>query len=180
MYPSEISVGGELALTPRVVFHELNDVKERQHTVTAGLEHLSTLADEKDWVLVHDCVRPCVAKADLEKLMAVTQESDNGGLLASPVRDTIKKQDHDRVMTVDRSVLWQAYTPQIFPYGNLKKALTEACEQGITVTDEAQAMERQGYNPNLVTGSASNIKITYPEDLALAKTWFSNHSIAAN
>ncbi len=70
--------------------------------------------------------------------------------------------------TVDRSGLWRALTPQVFALGKLEQALQEAVRQGITVTDEAQAMERLGVHARLVQGSPFNIKVTRAEDLAVA------------
>jgi 2-C-methyl-D-erythritol 4-phosphate cytidylyltransferase len=70
--------------------------------------------------------------------------------------------------TVDRTGLWRALTPQVFPLGELDQALTDAASRGITVTDEAQAMERLGFRPRLVEGSPFNIKVTRALDLAVA------------
>jgi 2-C-methyl-D-erythritol 4-phosphate cytidylyltransferase len=94
-----------------------------------------------------------------------------GGLLATPVSDTLKRSDDGgRVTdTVDRSHLWRAFTPQMFRLGMLTKALESALSEGALVTDEASAMERAGHAPRLVEGSPANIKITSPADLALAE-----------
>ncbi|MDT8387620.1 MAG: 2-C-methyl-D-erythritol 4-phosphate cytidylyltransferase [Thiogranum sp.] len=148
---------------------------QRCHSVLNGLEVLAQQEAPETWVLVHDAARPCVRAADLEKLFAtVTAEADGtGGLLAVPVCDTIKRADAcgRAAATVDRNALWHAQTPQMFRLGSLRAALQTALADGYEVTDEASAMEHAGYRPLLVEGRADNIKITRPEDLALAE-WY--------
>lgn len=142
----------------------------RVHTVLNGLKVLAALAQASDWVLVHDAVRPCVRHADLDKLMLAVSAGSDGGLLALPVADTVKRaDDNDRVIeTVHRDKLWRALTPQVFRVGALTAALERALAEGAAVTDEAAAMERTGGRPQLVAGHADNIKITLPGDLVLA------------
>ncbi len=142
--------------------------RERADSVLAGLQRLSELgADEQDWVLVHDAARPNLAETDLHKLVRELADDPVGGLLAVPVRDTLKLAGPDgRVQsTPDRALYWQAYTPQMFRLGALRKALAAALAAGVAITDEASAMEWAGYAPRLVEGRADNIKITRPEDL---------------
>ncbi len=145
--------------------------EERCHSVRNALEVLAEVAEPEDWVLVHDAARPCIRRDDLERLVQRAVTSVSGGLLAVPVRDTIKRGDARAriVETVDRTALWHALTPQMFRLGPLREALREAVEQGLAVTDEASAMEFAGHAPTLVEGRADNIKITRPEDLALAE-----------
>jgi 2-C-methyl-D-erythritol 4-phosphate cytidylyltransferase len=92
-----------------------------------------------------------------------------GGILAVPVSDTLKRADvQGRItMTEPRAGLWGAQTPQMFRHGALAAALGSASLEH--VTDEASAMEARGVRPQLVPGSTSNIKITYPQDLAIAR-----------
>lgn len=144
---------------------------ERCHSVLNGLEALRKWADSADWVLVHDAARPCLAAEDLGRLLAELADDPVGGLLAIPVRDTLKQADDaGRVAaTVDRSRLWHALTPQMFRLGMLHEALRAALARGLLVTDEAAAMEAAGFAPRLVEGRAGNLKITRPEDLALAE-----------
>jgi 2-C-methyl-D-erythritol 4-phosphate cytidylyltransferase len=87
-----------------------------------------------------------------------------------PVRDTMKRQDKDQRVsqTVDRTGLWHALTPQLFPCDTLQMALKTAVAEGFLVTDESSAMEHAGYHPRLVEGREDNIKITRPADLHLA------------
>ncbi|RMD78378.1 MAG: 2-C-methyl-D-erythritol 4-phosphate cytidylyltransferase [Gammaproteobacteria bacterium] len=146
---------------------------ERCCSVLAGLRRLEGLAGPADRVLVHDAARPCLPRADLERLLAAAGEDPAGGLLALPVADTLKRAAGERVReTVDRRGLWRALTPQLFPYGLLREAL-EACHaEGRDhggITDEASAVEALGRAPLLVEGSPANIKVTTPADLALAE-----------
>ena len=144
---------------------------ERCHSVLNGLEALRERAALADWILVHDAARPCLTAEDLDRLLAELADDSVGGLLAVPVRDTLKQADAaGRVTaTVDRSQLWHALTPQMFRLGMLHEALRAALARGLLVTDEAAAMEAAGFAPRLVEGRADNLKITRPEDLALAE-----------
>ena len=153
---------------------------ERCHSVLNGLEALRKQAALTDWVLVHDAARPCLTAEDLNRLLAELAENPVGGLLAVPVRDTLKQADNTgRVAgTVDRSRLWHALTPQMFRLGRLYEALRAALMRGLLVTDEAAAMEAAGYAPRLVEGRADNLKITRPEDLALAEFYLTRRAAA--
>lgn len=145
---------------------------ERAHSVQAGLHLLAHEAQPDDWVLVHDAARPCLLNSDLDKLIAELAGSDEptGGLLATPLADTLKRADADRqvLSTVPRADLWRALTPQMFRYQLLRRALQQASDAGQTVTDEAAAIEALGFKPRLIAGRADNLKITVPEDLVLA------------
>ncbi len=144
---------------------------ERAASVLSALALLRGQAADTDWVLVHDAARPCVRAADLDRLIQAVQDDPVGGLLAIPVRDTMKQATGESrsATTVDRSRLWHALTPQMFRFGALQTALTAALAAGVAVTDEASAMEHAGLQPRLVEGHADNLKITRPEDLALAE-----------
>lgn len=144
---------------------------ERCHSVLNGLAALDGLAAADDWVVVHDVARPCLRHSDLDKLLSSL--TDPGAILASPVRDTMKRGriEAGQVMidhTVEREQLWHALTPQVFRYAQLQQALQTCLARGLTVTDEASALEQLGLSPRLVEGRADNIKVTRPEDLALA------------
>jgi 2-C-methyl-D-erythritol 4-phosphate cytidylyltransferase len=145
---------------------------ERADSVLNALDELSRYKgfDSGDWVMVHDAVRPCLRQQDIDKLIAEISDS-NGGLLALPVRDTMKRQ-HATVETVsetvDRDCLWHALTPQYFPAITLQTALQNAIQNDQLITDESSAMELAGFSPRLVQGSEDNIKITRPDDLSLA------------
>ncbi len=151
---------------------------ERCYSVLSGLETLRERALPSDWVLVHDAARPCLALEDLDRLLTDLADDPVGGLLAVPVRDTLKQADSaGRVAaTVDRSRLWHALTPQMFRLGMLHDALRAALARGLLVTDEAAAMEAAGFTPRLVEGRADNLKITRPEDLALAEFFLTHRT----
>lgn len=144
----------------------------RAETVFNGLNWLLTQggAQPHDWVLVHDAARCLITPGAIDRLMDACLPDAVGGLLALPLPDTLKAAQGGRVAaTVDRSDKWLAQTPQMFRLGQLQAALGVAAPQGFDgITDEASAVERQGYAPLLVPGSAHNVKLTYPEDFALA------------
>ncbi len=144
---------------------------ERCHSVLAGLDALADEATDDDWALVHDAARPCVRSTDIDTMIEALAGHAVGGILAAPVRDTLKRCDADGNIeaTVDRNALWHALTPQMFRFGALRRALRAALDAGELVTDEAQAIERSGLVPRVVAGHADNIKITHPADLALAE-----------
>lgn len=146
--------------------------RERAESVLNGLQALTSLgAHEQDWVLVHDAARPNLARSDLHNLLHTLQDDPVGGLLGVPVRDTLKiaRPDGRVSHTPDRSVYWQAYTPQMFRLQPLRTALQSALAAGVPVTDEASAMEWTGHAPRLVEGRSDNIKVTRPEDLAFLR-----------
>ena len=137
------------------------------------LLHAQGAADD-DWVLVHDAARPNLARSDLDKLLAELADDPVGGLLAVPARDTLKRADaNGRVSaTVDRSTIWQAYTPQMFRLGALHRALADSLVADVAITDEASAIEWSGQAPRLIEGRSDNIKVTRPEDLEwLRQRW---------
>ena len=140
----------------------------RAQTVANGLTALQARgAEAEDWVLVHDGARCLVSAALIDALIDACLPDAVGGLLALPVSDTLKRADAGRVVaSPDRTRHWLAQTPQMFRIGPLRAALLAA---GAEVTDEASAMERAGYAPLLVAGSAHNFKVTYPEDFLLAE-----------
>ena len=142
--------------------------KERADSVLNALLHLhANGADDNDWVLVHDAARPNLARSDLDNLLGELKDDPVGGLLAVPAKDTLKRADASgRVTeTVDRSLIWQAYTPQMFRLGALHRALADSLVSNVSITDEASAIEWAGQSPRLIEGRADNIKVTRPEDL---------------
>jgi 2-C-methyl-D-erythritol 4-phosphate cytidylyltransferase len=153
---------------------------ERCHSVLNALSWLyDNDAGADDWVLVHDAARPCLRREDLEQLIDEVISEGQGGILGIPVRDTMKQSGAEGrhiERTVDRSHLWHALTPQMFRLGELKQAIENALEDGFLVTDEASALEHAGHSPRLVRGHADNIKITIPEDLALAEFYLRRRS----
>ena len=144
--------------------------EQRCQSVLNGLYALAGLANDDDWVLVHDAVRPCVRLEDIDTLLREVENHPVGGLLGIPVSSTLKlaNESGDIVATMPRDDMWQASTPQAFRYGQLREVLEQSVAQSDFVTDEAAAMEKAGYTPRLVRGGADNIKITYPDDLRMA------------
>ena len=148
----------------------------RAETVLNGLKAAQGGAaiEDDDWMLIHDAARPCLGEKLLDKLMDELEEDEVGGLLAVPVADTLKRSDStcrvDR--TEPRESLWQAQTPQMFRYRTLVDALSRA--GGVTMTDDAGAIEALGLHPKLVLSDARNLKVTYPQDLALAELILKN------
>lgn len=141
----------------------------RAHTVLGALRDAAPAAN--DWVLVHDAARPGLPPDALERLITTCLQHDTGGLLAEPVKDTVKRSQGatadgapDSIQeSVSRDTLWLAQTPQMFPAQALLAAL-EAASPLSTITDEASAMELAGHHPLLVPGSIRNLKVTWPED----------------
>lgn len=145
---------------------------ERGQSVLNGLRSLDAAPD--DWVLVHDAVRPCTSLTDIAALIdevTQAQEPCQGGILATPISNTIKRVNQGREIeeTVARERLWSALTPQLFPFKQLIHAMESALSQGLAITDEASAMEHFGHTVKVVSGSSHNIKITHQADLALAE-----------
>ena len=158
---------------PRVT--RVDGGRERCHSVLNALQVLSRRAAADDWVLVHDAARPCLRHSDLERLIEQLSGDRVGGLLGRTVHDTMKRAGRDRRVeaTVPREGLWHAHTPQMFRLGALLQALEWALAKGRLVTDEASAMELAGQRPLLVEGAGDNLKVTRPEDLALAAFYLS-------
>jgi 2-C-methyl-D-erythritol 4-phosphate cytidylyltransferase len=141
----------------------------RAASVLNGLSHLLAHgAHAEDWVLVHDAARCLVTSTQITQLIDACFGDAVGGLLAHKLPDTLKQEVQGRVAgTLDRSDKWLAQTPQMFRIGQLHQALVQAGDQ---VTDESGAMEALGLAPRLVSGSAQNFKVTYPEDFAMAES----------
>lgn len=166
----------DIVLPSHLTCHRVVGGAERVNTVLAGLGKIIALAGEQVWVLVHDAARPGVRLADVERLMKHCAETQEGGLLAQPVRDTVKRSGWaNRVeQTLPRDKIWLAQTPQCFRAGELFHALQGALAEGIAVTDEASAMAHFGHACHLITGHWRNMKLTEPEDLPLIE-WILTH-----
>ena len=140
---------------------------ERADSVLAGLNAVKN----EPWILVHDAARPCIAHSDISKLLAL-HTTHQGGILAMPVRDTMKRSSKATPNLVShsetRDYLWHALTPQFFPTQALQRSLSAALSSNANITDEASAIEYQGGSVTLVEGLTSNLKVTHPEDLQLA------------
>lgn len=144
--------------------------RSRAETVRNGVAKLleTGLAAETDNILVHDAARCCLPSEALTRLIEQAGNAAEGGILAIPVADTLKRADGGNISaTVDRSGLWQAQTPQLFRAGLLCRALAAENLEGIT--DEASAVEKLGIRPLLVQGDARNLKLTQPQDAYIVR-----------
>lgn len=161
---------------PRVM--RVNGGTSRAASVLNALNALRTEAQAHDWILVHDAARPLVRQEDIHQLRTTLADHPVGGILASPVTDTLKRVGADLQIqqTLERDTLWRALTPQMCRYDLLKSALTTCLSKNIPVTDEAMALEYGGLNLQIVEGASDNIKITYPIDLLLAEQILANRA----
>jgi 2-C-methyl-D-erythritol 4-phosphate cytidylyltransferase len=145
----------------------------RRDSVYNGLVAAMTVVEASDWMLVHDAARPCLPRKDLDTLVRETQNDEVGGILGLPIADTVKRAAKDEsgaqrvAATENRSLLWLAQTPQMFRAGLLLQALKRA--RGAP-TDEAAAVEQMGLKPRLIAGSRENLKVTWPEEIAIAES----------
>lgn len=162
--------------------HTALGAEARAGSVLAGLDCIAQQRRAREpmaYALVHDAARPCVQMTDIRRLRDAASDR-HGGLLAVPAVDTLKQSVQGRAQrTLDRAQIWQAQTPQMFRLDVLRKALSDCAQRGLSVTDEASAMEQAGFTPRLVTASAGNLKVTYPEDLKLAEFWLSRRKFGA-
>lgn len=175
-----------LVNNPQVI--RVSGGKERVDSVLNGLHAINE--KEYPWVLVHDAARPCISHQDINQLIAQCLAHDCGGILATPVRDTMKRgyitsteqiaseravnesQLTEKILidtTVEREQLWHALTPQLYKTAELTEAIEQALANDLTITDESSAIEQTNLPSLLVTGSSENIKITHPDDLLLAE-----------
>ena len=141
--------------------------EQRADSVLAGLAALPDSVRPDDFVLVHDAARPNLREHDLGALLERGRNDPVGAILATPVRDTLKRAGDDGGIdgTEPRERLWRALTPQLFRRLQLARALESARDAGVVVTDESMAMEHQGLRPLLVEGREDNLKITTAADL---------------
>ncbi len=162
----------------------VNGGKDRVDSVLNALSIIDKLTSP--WILVHDAARPCVTHSDIDNLIAQCLLNNCGGLLATPVRDTMKRgtyvsQDYLQVKTsIDREQLWHALTPQMYRTQELITAITKGQSLGFSITDESSAIELSGLPSLLVEGSSENIKITHPSDLALAEFYLNKKQCRKN
>ena len=139
----------------------------RQDSVSNGLDQV---LPGTDVVVIHDGVRPFATQTMFEHCIQTAAEI-GGAIMAMKVQDTTKRVSDDGVVkeTIDRDGLWAAQTPQAFRYDVLVAALEDARADGIQMTDEASLVERLGYTVQVHESTSENLKITTPQDLALAE-----------
>jgi len=159
----------DLSFAQHKHIHRVAGGTERCDSVLNALEKLRDNASPNDWVLVHDAARPCIHVQSVLHLIEQVKNHPVGGILGVPVSDTLKQVNNFIIdSTVDRRLLWQAQTPQMFRLGILRDCLQRGLAEGKLITDESSALESYGYQPLMVQGRSDNIKITRPEDLAIA------------
>ena len=138
----------------------------RADSVLNALHSISSEAHENDWVLVHDAVRPCISKNEIQSFIAETLQDEVGGLLMAPSSDTLKSVSSNRIdQTLDREQIWRALTPQMFRFGLLMKGFSKSLNH---ITDESSAIEALNLKPKMIKGHPRNIKITWDSDLTFA------------
>jgi 2-C-methyl-D-erythritol 4-phosphate cytidylyltransferase len=147
--------------------------RRRQESVKNGIDFLTK---DTEIVVIHDGVRPLVTREMIEESI---QSANRFGavVFAMPVKETIKmvQKDGTIVKTLDREYLWQVQTPQTFQAKIIKQAYQKAQEDGFLGTDDASLVERLGIKVHILPGSYINIKVTTPEDLALANFYLNNY-----
>lgn len=167
---SEPDIAATQSLFPHNEFPKVSAViaggAERQDSVYAGLEH----SDGADLLIIHDGARPLVSTSILDRVVEAAAES-GAASAGIPMRETVKEV-HEFIahVTVDRDRLWVAHTPQAFRASLLREAHEQARTQGFRAPDDAALVERLGHSVRMVEDSPANLKITVPEDLALAET----------
>ena len=151
---------------------KVNGGSTRSESVMSALEYIK----ENSLVVVHDAVRPCIRKEDINKLIEEVADDKVGGILANRIVDTVKQKNNGGlVSTIDRQKLYIAQTPQMFRYAILKDSIEKAIESNVHITDESEALESLNYSIRIVEGSSSNIKITTQEDIQLANYFLKHH-----
>ena len=143
----------------------------RAETVMNGLETLLkyTTATEEDWIIVHDASRPMLTINDLDYFITAIGNHECGGVMCQPIHDTVKSSKEGKIFgTVPREKLFLAQTPQMFRLGLLLESLQSCRAADFAVTDDSQAVERNGHIPMQVPGNSSNFKLTIPDDWSLA------------
>jgi 2-C-methyl-D-erythritol 4-phosphate cytidylyltransferase/2-C-methyl-D-erythritol 2,4-cyclodiphosphate synthase len=135
----------------------------RQKSVLLGLKALAKSKNKPDFVMIHDAARPLVDAATITAIRRAL-DTAKGAIAAKPVVDTLKRSENNEIIeTVDRSSLWQAYTPQAFHFNDILAAHKKAT--GAQVTDDASVFELFGIPVTLIPSNPDNMKITNPEDL---------------
>jgi len=152
------------------VFKLVQGGKIRQQSVWNGLK---AIRSECSIVVVHDGVRPLISQQLIAQSIEEAQKN-GAAVVAVLARDTVKRATNgEKVQTLLRDEIWLAQTPQTFQLPLLMKAYQEAQQNDILGTDDAYLVERIGHPITLIMGDYTNIKITTPEDLALAEVLFS-------
>jgi 2-C-methyl-D-erythritol 4-phosphate cytidylyltransferase len=164
-------VAGFLALAGKYELRKLARVvaggATRGQSVWRGLQ--AVRAATANIIAVHDGVRPFVTPLEIERTVQAAKES-GAAILTAPAVDTIKEVENNKVVrTLSRTRLQRALTPQCFRYELLRRAFEQSPELIENATDDSSLVESLGVTVTTVEGDARNIKITRPEDIALAE-----------
>jgi 2-C-methyl-D-erythritol 4-phosphate cytidylyltransferase len=147
--------------------------KERQISAFLGLNFLEKVGAQKgDLVLFHNGANPLVTKNEIEEIIAAGKKY-KCALLAQMAKDTIKKVSKEGFVlkTLNRKEIFLAQTPQVIEYELAKKAFEKAKRDKFLGTDDVSLVERLGFKPKVLITSFKNIKVTYPEDLKVVKSF---------
>ena len=156
---------------------ELNCIEggeERFLSVLNGINFWQNSSKTFDFILIHDAVRPCIRKSEIESLFKTLEDTSiDGAVLGTPCRETMKEvSSADNIVkrTVDRRSLWTAFTPQVFRKEALFSAFNNLEDKSVDFSDEASFIEANQGKIKVIEGSRENIKVTLPEDLNIAKS----------
>lgn len=168
----DIDIYSELLTDERISF--VIGGATRQQSVKNAVETV----DDAHLIIIHDGARPLIKCEDIEKTIRAAEEF-SAAAVGVFVKDTIKIVDKQGFVesTPDRSTLFAVQTPQIFDFDLYKSAMRKADEQGLDFTDDCQLVELCGGKVKMVEGSYSNIKITTPDDIALAENLLKNEGL---
>lgn len=168
----DIDIYSELLTDERISF--VIGGATRQQSVKNAVETV----DDAHLIVIHDGARPLIKCEDIEKTIRAAEEF-SAAAVGVFVKDTIKIVDKQGFVesTPDRSTLFAVQTPQIFDFVLYKNAMQKADEQGLDFTDDCQLVELCGGKVKMVEGSYSNIKITTPDDIALAENLLKNEGL---
>lgn len=168
----DVEIYSELLTDERISF--VLGGTTRQQSVKNAVETV----DDAHLIIIHDGARPLIKCEDIEKTIRAAEEF-SAAAVGVYVKDTIKIVDKQGFVesTPDRSTLFAVQTPQIFDFDLYKSAMQKADEQGLDFTDDCQLVELCGGKVKMVEGSYSNIKITTPDDIALAENLLKNEGL---
>lgn len=149
--------------------------KSRQESTFKVLKWLNSKINSSDLVGVHNGVNPFVSHDEIVEVFAAAQKY-GASLLAYPATDTVKITNYDDFVTKTplRQYSWYAQTPQVATFAALYKAFTKADKENFMGTDDTQLLERINVNAKIIKCSHRNFKITFPEDLVVAKNILKN------
>ena len=157
--------------------HFIKGGSSRAESVKRGYDFLQSSDLNYDNILIHDSVRPCLTETELKRMLEDFSEKKLRALiLALPVSDTLKQSDDNLIQsTISRENVWRALTPQLFTNESLKIAYNSNEKDLSNISDEASLFDNLDEEVMVMQGSSENIKITFQEDLKLAKTILLNH-----